>query len=505
MLVIRGAEVLPGDGPAFRADVGIEHGVIAAVGDRLEGETLDATGMLLCPGFIDLHAHSALASFHDPLLDAEAAAGIHDRGDLPRRPCARAGRAMPDARRAYLRALEGDGPSELAVDDVRRVPRRARRDAARDVARARRSATASFASRARRRRRHRPEQLRDAPRGAPRHSRRARARSRSGSSTFPGRLAATDELVAVAEDAGGVRRAARPARPQRGRWRPRGGREMIDVARRSGAPLHLSHLKSLADERPDRAAARADRRGERDLTHVRPVPVRRRLDAARARCCRSGRRQAAPRRRSRGRATPSQRGGIAHDVARRAARLGEPARHARPRAHLRRRRRSLAELAGGDARRQQCSTCCSRPSSRRRWSCTTRPTRRCGRSRAIRVQLVGSDGIFGEHPHPRLYGDGARASSAASRSASGCSRWPRRRRAADRARRRPPGPARPRPHRRGMRADLVLLDPELYVDEATYEDPKRSPDGVLGVWVAGEAVVTGGRTTGARPGGVLRS
>jgi N-acyl-D-amino-acid deacylase len=56
----------------------------------------------------------------------------------------------------------------------------------------------------------------------------------------------------------------------------------------------------------------------------------------------------------------------------------------------------------------------------------------------------------------------------------------------------------------GKRADLVLLDPALYVDEATYANPKRSPDGVLGVWVVGERVVEAGRFAGAPPGGVLR-
>jgi hypothetical protein len=42
------------------------------------------------------------------------------------------------------------------------------------------------------------------------------------------------------------------------------------------------------------------------------------------------------------------------------------------------------------------------------------------------------------------------------------------------------------------------------VDTATYEAPQRSPDGVVGVWVAGEAVVRDGRVTGATPAGVLR-
>ncbi|MEP6812614.1 MAG: amidohydrolase family protein, partial [Actinomycetota bacterium] len=56
----------------------------------------------------------------------------------------------------------------------------------------------------------------------------------------------------------------------------------------------------------------------------------------------------------------------------------------------------------------------------------------------------------------------------------------------------------------GQRADLVLLDPARYVDNATYDDPKQSPDGVLGVWVNGARVVENGSLTGARPGGVLR-
>jgi N-acyl-D-amino-acid deacylase len=37
----------------------------------------------------------------------------------------------------------------------------------------------------------------------------------------------------------------------------------------------------------------------------------------------------------------------------------------------------------------------------------------------------------------------------------------------------------------GRRADLVLLDPGSYVDTATYADPCRAPDGVVGVCVNG--------------------
>ena len=122
---------------------------------------------------------------------------------------------------------------------------------------------------------------------------------------------------------------------------------------------------------------------------------------------------------------------------------------------------------------------------------------------AHRLQLVGSDGIFGLEPHPRLYGTAPRflgrfaireglipIEEAVARLTA---RAARRLGLADRGRIEP-----------GLRADLVLLDPETYVDTATYEDPRQSPPGVLGVWVAGKAVVRDGAVTGARPGGVLR-
>ena len=117
------------------------------------------------------------------------------------------------------------------------------------------------------------------------------------------------------------------------------------------------------------------------------------------------------------------------------------------------------------------------------------------------LQLVGSDGIFGESPHPRLYGTAPRflgrfaireglipIEEAVARLTA---------RAADRLGLRDRGRIEV-----GKRADLVLLDPELYVDTATYAEPKQSPPGVLGVWVAGQAVVRDGVPTGARPGGV---
>jgi len=56
----------------------------------------------------------------------------------------------------------------------------------------------------------------------------------------------------------------------------------------------------------------------------------------------------------------------------------------------------------------------------------------------------------------------------------------------------------------GLRADLVLLDPARFVDTATFDDPKRTPNGVRAVYVAGQTVWTNGASTGELPGGVVR-
>ncbi|MFG3495165.1 amidohydrolase family protein [Streptomyces sp. NPDC047928] len=81
-LVIRGARVVDGTGgPSYRADVGVTGGRVAAI--RRAGEpalsgrrVLDAHGLVLCPGFIDMHAHSDLALLRDPAHEAKAAQGV---------------------------------------------------------------------------------------------------------------------------------------------------------------------------------------------------------------------------------------------------------------------------------------------------------------------------------------------------------------------------------------------------------------------------------------------
>lgn len=59
--------------------------------------------------------------------------------------------------------------------------------------------------------------------------------------------------------------------------------------------------------------------------------------------------------------------------------------------------------------------------------------------------------------------------------------------------------------KQGLAADLVLFNPDTVIDNATFEDPHRYPTGVPYVFVAGELVIDEGRHMGTRPGKVLRN
>ena len=64
-LIIRGGTLVDGTGSTSRvADVAVSNGIIAAVGTAPGGritepaaEELDATGLLVTPGFVDIHTH----------------------------------------------------------------------------------------------------------------------------------------------------------------------------------------------------------------------------------------------------------------------------------------------------------------------------------------------------------------------------------------------------------------------------------------------------------------
>ena len=78
--LITHARILDGTGsPWYRADVGIVEGRIAAIGDlsRLEARrTIDATGLVLSPGFIEVHGHSDATLLINPRAESSIHQGV---------------------------------------------------------------------------------------------------------------------------------------------------------------------------------------------------------------------------------------------------------------------------------------------------------------------------------------------------------------------------------------------------------------------------------------------
>lgn len=58
--------------------------------------------------------------------------------------------------------------------------------------------------------------------------------------------------------------------------------------------------------------------------------------------------------------------------------------------------------------------------------------------------------------------------------------------------------------REGMVADIALFDPNTIIDTAAFGDPHHFSEGVLFVWVSGQLVLENGEMTGNRPGKALR-
>jgi dihydroorotase/N-acyl-D-amino-acid deacylase len=79
-VVIRGGWIADGSGnPAYRADLAVAGDEIAAIAHRIDPGTatvIDATGLVVAPGFIDIHTHARRGIFDVPTADNYVRQGV---------------------------------------------------------------------------------------------------------------------------------------------------------------------------------------------------------------------------------------------------------------------------------------------------------------------------------------------------------------------------------------------------------------------------------------------
>jgi N-acyl-D-amino-acid deacylase len=525
-LLLRGGRVIDGAGNSwYRADVGIAGDRVAAVG-RLGTEpatrTIDVDGLFVCPGFIDMHTHSDLQLLANPAHEAKVHQGVTlevlGQDGLSYAPVTDEVLEQLRAQLAgwnddppdfdwswrtvgeYLDRLDADG---IAVNAAYLAPHGTIRMCAMGYD-DRAPTDAELA--------HMKRLLAEAlQQGAVGLS--------TGLTYTPGMYADDDEIVALLEvvrDHGGY---YTPHHRNYGRRALEAYADCIEIARRSRVPLHLAHahlgyeinkgkapelLAMLDDARDDGLEITLDTypylAGATYLHAFLPSWVHVGGPAATIERLRD--RQLRERLR------------VEMEVE------GSDGFHEIPMdwsivvissAQLPANRRwighSLAEASAEAGARPIDFLCDLLADEELGVACVSHS----GNEENVRMTMahwshtVGSDGILvGDRPHPRSYGTFPRYFAVYVREL-GILTWeeavrkmtslPAQRLGfADRGLLRP-----------GLAADVTCIDPEAVRDTATYEDPRRLPEGIPFVIVNGVVVVDDGRHTGALAGRALRA
>jgi N-acyl-D-amino-acid deacylase len=79
-IVIKNGRIMDGSGnPWYHADVGIKGGRITEIndlGNAVASRVIDAEGMIIAPGFIDIHSHSDYPVLIEPEVHSKIRQGV---------------------------------------------------------------------------------------------------------------------------------------------------------------------------------------------------------------------------------------------------------------------------------------------------------------------------------------------------------------------------------------------------------------------------------------------
>jgi N-acyl-D-amino-acid deacylase len=489
-LVIRGGTVYDGaGGPGLVADVGIRGDHIAAVGTIAErgGSELDATGMAVSPGFIDVHSHDDFAVLLEPDIPFKVMQGVTTdivgncgAGVAPfefglrgfRRMHPGANPAPWDGYAGYLARIDEVRPSlnvavlmghgtlrAGAMGLAQRAPTVMELDRMRDWVREGVAAGAVGLS--------------------------------TGLIYEPGRYAATEEIVALARELGGATGGlyATHMRNEADALLD-AVREAIRIGEEAGVPVQISHHK---------ASGRNNWGRVRDSLRLIEEARARGLDVTADQYPYTA-------------GSTSLHAVVQNGLFRRDSLAGigqvsaEQVLIASAPEHPEWEGRTVAALAG--AWGLDVAAAADRILAEEGEACFViifmMDEADVRTVLAHSTTMIGSDGVpAGSKPHPRLYGCFARILGHYVREEKVIDlptaihrmtgRPAAKFRLADRGALRP-----------GAYADLVVFDPARIADVATYDAPRRFPEGIRAVYVNGVAVARDGAHTGARPGRALR-
>ncbi|MGG7464851.1 N-acyl-D-amino-acid deacylase family protein [Plantibacter sp. YIM 135347] len=257
-VLIRDARIIDGTGaPSTVGDVLVEDGRITAIGGRIEVPVeradaraagadilvLDAAGLAIAPGFIDMHAHSDLAVLRDPAHIAKVSQGITTevlgQDGLSYAPTTDETMAVL---RRQITGWNGDPDDvDFAWRSVGEYLDRIDRGAALNVAYLVPQGSVRMAVVGNEDRAATPHEI-ERMRGLVADGMREGAFGMSSGLTYvPGMFADTAELVALCETVAEFDGFYAPHQRSYGRGALEAYAEMVEVSRRSGAALHLTH------------------------------------------------------------------------------------------------------------------------------------------------------------------------------------------------------------------------------------------------------------------------